>query len=171
MISPEVLAHVPGCEGLRPPRAVRPLPGGHGRNEVLRIDTTEGSFVLRRRLGPLDRPGALALTELTVHRVAAAAGLAPGVLAAAPDGRWMLMEFVDQPLWTPEELRQPGALERLGGRLALLHSLPAPVGVPAADAPAMALSYQARLRERDPAAARGLEPAVIKVQQLTAELA
>src|SRR5687767_961136 len=148
MIPPEVLAHVPGCEQLRPPRAVRPLRGGQGRNEVLRIDTTEGSFVLRRRLGPLDRPGALAVTELTVHRAAAAAGLAPAVLAAAPDGRWMLMEFVDAPLWTPEGLREHGALERLGGRLALLHSLQPPAGVPVADAPAMARGYLARLRER-----------------------
>jgi aminoglycoside phosphotransferase (APT) family kinase protein len=170
MISPEVLAHVPGCEDLRPPQAVQPLPGGQGRNQVLRIDTTAGSFVLRRRLGRLDRPGALAITELTVHRAAAAAGLAPRIVAAAPDGRWMLMEFVDQPPWTEAGLRLPGAMERLGGRLALLQSLEPPTAVPVADAPAMAEGYLARLRERDPAAAHQLEPAIDTVRQLTAEL-
>src|SRR5690606_42046116 len=56
----------------RPPQAIHPLPGGEGRNEVLRIDTAEGRFVWRRRLPPVDRPGAAAGTELAAHRLAAA---------------------------------------------------------------------------------------------------
>ena len=170
MIPPDVLARVPGCDGTRPPLAVQALPGGFGRNEVLRIDTALGRFVLRRRLGPLDRPGALALTELIVHRTAAAAGLAPGILAAASDGSWLLMEFVAAPLWTEAELRSPDGVERLGGWLAALHSLPLPDDVPVADAPAMASGYLAQVRGRDPVAATVLEPDVARVQHLTREL-
>jgi hypothetical protein len=62
MIPAHVLALVPGCENARPPLAVTPLQGGEGRNEVLRIDTPEGRFVWRRRLPPVDRPGAAART-------------------------------------------------------------------------------------------------------------
>src|SRR5690606_9032656 len=88
MIPPHVLAQVPGCANANPPLAIVPLPGGEGRNEVLRIDTTEGRFVWRRRLPPVDRPGAAARTELAAHRLAAAAGLAPAILRAAADASW-----------------------------------------------------------------------------------
>jgi aminoglycoside phosphotransferase (APT) family kinase protein len=171
MIAPELLALVPGCEQGCPPRAVAVLQGGFGRNQVLRIDTAQGRFVLRRRLGPLDRPGALARAELAAHRRAATLGIAPGVLAAAADGGWILMEFVDAQPWTEATLREEGALERLGRRLAILHSLPAPAEVPVANAPAMASGYLAVARGRDPAAGAALEPLAGQVRRMTEELA
>src|SRR5690606_6763881 len=116
MIPAHVLAQVPGCAGARRPLAVVPLPGGEGRNEVVRIDTREGRFVWRRRLPPVNRPGALAQAELAAHRLAAAAGLAPVVLRAAPDGSWLLMEYVEGRPWNESDLLDPAGARRLGER-------------------------------------------------------
>ncbi|HUG72527.1 MAG TPA: phosphotransferase [Steroidobacteraceae bacterium] len=171
MIPDQLLALVPGCEGSHAPLGVVPLPGGQGRNEVLRIDTSQGRFVWRHRLPPVNRPGSAALTELQAHRHAAAAGLAPKILAAAADGSWILMEHVDAPTWTVPQLAATEGLERLGSRLAMLHALEVPAELPAANAPAMALGYLAILRWRDPAAAAALEPLARRVEQVTAELA
>lgn len=171
MISARVLQQVPGCADGRPPQAIHPLPGGEGRNEVLRIDTAEGRFVWRRRLPPVDRPGAAASTELAAHRVAAAAGLAPQVLRAAPDGSWILMEYVDGAEWSPDQLRSAEGVERLGGRLAALHALETPAEVPLADPPAMARGYLDRLRRRDPAAADSLQPLLQRIEAIGDELA
>nr|PZN70043.1 MAG: hypothetical protein DIU62_01085 [Pseudomonadota bacterium] len=171
MIPAHVLAQVPGCAGARRPLAVVPLPGGEGRNEVVRIDTREGRFVWRRRLPPVNRPGALAQAELAAHRLAAAAGLAPVVLRAAPDGSWLLMEYVEGRPWNESDLLDPAGARRLGERLAMLHALSAPEGVPAADAVQMAHGYVDRLRRRDPAAAREVEPEVRRVEEISARLA
>lgn len=171
MIPPEPLALVPGCEQGRPPLAVDALPGGFGRNEVLRIDTLQGRFVWRRRLGPLDRPGALARAELAAHRCAAAAGLAPGVVSAAADGSWILMEYVDAAPWNEGSLQDDHALQRLGRRLAILHSLSLPAAVGAADALAMAAGYLAVGGSRDPAGAAALQPLAGEVRRMTEELA
>lgn len=171
MIPDELLELVPGCSQAQPPLRVQGLPGGQGRNEVLRIDTPEGRFVWRRRLLPLNRPGAVALTELRAHRHAAAAGLAPGVLAAAADGSWILMQHIDAQPWSVSELLGADALTRLAGRLALLHQIRVPLDLPAADAPAMARSYLGILQRRDPAAVAALQPLVRRVEQLTSRLA
>ncbi|HWL61972.1 MAG TPA: aminoglycoside phosphotransferase family protein [Steroidobacteraceae bacterium] len=171
MIPPELLALVPGCEQGQPPLLVDALPGGFGRNEVLRIDTLQGRFVWRRRLGALDRPGAHATAELAAHRRAAAAGLAPGVVVAAADGGWILMEFVDAAPWTEAALDDDTAIEQLGRRLAILHSLPVPAGVVAADAPAMADGYLAVTRTRDQAVASAQQSLANEIRQITDDLA
>jgi len=171
MIPAHVLALVPGCADARPPRAVVPLQGGEGRNEVLRIDTVEGRFVWRRRLPPVDRPGAAARTELAAHRHAAAAGLAPPVLRAAPDASWILMEYIDHAPWTEEYLCSDEGMQQLLERLDTLHAIPAPTDVPPADAGAMARGYVERLQRRAPAAAESLQPLVQRVEAISAELA
>ncbi len=171
MIPPHVLAQVPGCGDTRPPRAVVPLQGGEGRNEVLRIDTAEGSFVWRRRLPPVDRPGASARTELAAHRHAAAAGLAPPVLRAAPDASWILMEYIDQAPWSEQQLCSEQGMEQLLARLATLHAIRAPPDVPPADANSMARGYLERLQRRDPAAAASMQPLVQRIDAIGQELA
>lgn len=171
MIHPHVLAQVPGIEPGQAPLAVQPLPGGEGRNEVLRIDTAAGRFVWRRRLPPVDRPGAAARTEVAAHRHAAAAGLAPPVLRAAADGSWILMEYVEAPAWSEEQLCSPEGVAALGRRLAELHALPLPAEVPPADPEAMARGYLERLARRDPRAAGSLRPLAQRVIDLGQELA
>jgi aminoglycoside phosphotransferase (APT) family kinase protein len=167
VIPAEVLAAVPGCEDGRPPLATRQLPG-RGRNEVLRIDTTQGRFVWRRRHPPVDRPGSLALTELRAHRMAASAGLAPALVSQHPAGRWLLMEFIDAAPWTEADLLSPASVDRLGERLAELHALQPPTGLSALDPPAIAYGYFAQL---GPAEQIELAPLVAKVEALSEELA
>lgn len=171
MIPPHLLSRIPGCSEAEPPLAVEPLPGGQGRNIVVRVETTAGRFVLRQRLPPVNRPGALAMTELRVHGLAAEAGLAPRILEAAADGSWILMEHVDAPAWATAQLESQRGLQRLGDYLHKLHALAAPADVPVADAPAMARGYLERLRRRDPVSAAALQPLVDQVGRLSTVLA
>jgi aminoglycoside phosphotransferase (APT) family kinase protein len=151
--------------------AVEPLPGGQGRNAVLRVETSAGRFVLRRRLEPVNRPGALASTELRAHRLAAEAGIAPRILDAAADGSWILMDHVEAPVWTLAQLGTQQGVERLGACLARLHRLAVPADLPLADAPAMARGYVERLRRHDRASAAALQPLVSQVERLSTVLA
>lgn len=167
----EALALLPaGLQGLEAPR-VQALPGGAGRNEVLRIDTGNGRFVWRRRRPPIDRPGSAAHTELLAHRLAAAAGLAPGILAAAPDAEWILMQHVDAEPWKDAAFDDLHNVQRLGARLAELHGLPVPAELPSADAAAMARGYVTRIAQRDAVAAAAAQPVVERVELLSERLA
>lgn len=169
-IPPVLLAHIPGCEQGRAPLAIAPLPGGRGANEVLRVDTSQGRFVWRRRRPPLDRPGSAALMELRAQQLASAAGLAPKVLASDPHGQWLLMEFIDAPLWTEAQLHSAAGVERLGRRLAALHALPVPADLPAFDAVGIARGYVAQLAARDITLAAGGAQLAARVEMLAAEL-
>jgi len=171
MIPGHLLARIPGCGDSAPPLAVEPLPGGQGRNMVVRVETRAGRFVMRCRLAPVNRPGALAMTELRAHSLAAAAGLAPRILDAAADGSWILMDYIDAPSWGAAQLDSPRGLARLGAYLQKLHALAVPADLPAADAPAMARGYVERLRRRDRAAASALQPLVEQVGRLSTVLA
>lgn len=171
MIPAKVLALVPGCTDLEPPLEIEALPGGEGRNVVLSIRTREGRFVWRRRLPPVDRPGARARTELKAHRLAAAAGLAPPLLHAATDGSWLLMEHVDAPRWTEEQLCSAEGAERIGLLLARLHQLADPEGIPRADPVAMTEGYLRRIAGRDPAAATSLQPVAERIAGLGMQIA
>lgn len=153
VIPEDVLLRIPGCEQGAPPDAVRRLPGGRGCNLVVRVDTARGRFVWRRRQAPIDRPGSTARTELAAQQAAAGAGLAPQVLAAAPDASWLLMVFEPQPHWTEAELCEPARLERLAGQLRVLHALPVPVQVAPVDARQIAQGQLALLRSPDGRAA------------------
>jgi aminoglycoside phosphotransferase (APT) family kinase protein len=167
MIPADILALVPGCADGQPPLQVVPLPGGRGCNRVLRVDTRAGRFVLRQRQPPLDRPGAAAQMELRSQVLAAGAGLAPRVINAALDGRWLLMDFIDAPLWTEEQLLSAGGVMRLGERLAQLHALPAPAALPAFDPVAIAHGYLGQLRAEDESAAIAHQPLVSRVRELS----
>lgn len=146
------LALVPGCESGRPPDLMRRLPGGRGCNDIRLVQTSEGRFVLRLRLDPLDRPGAAALQELHCHRAAAKVGFAPEIIAAAADGRWLVMPYVDARLWQASDLREVSAVEKLGRRLGELHDNAAIAGCAPLDA-----THLAGL-QRDAILARGSGP-------------
>ncbi|MEO6186557.1 MAG: aminoglycoside phosphotransferase family protein [Steroidobacteraceae bacterium] len=167
MIPPDILALIPGCAEGEPPQLVQPLPGGRGCNLVLRVDTGAGRFVLRQRRPPLDRPGAAAQMELRGQVLAATAGIAPRVINAALDGRWLLMDFIDAPLWTEDHLLSAEGVARLGSRLEQLHALPAPAGVPAFDAELIANGYISQLQAGDAAAAAAHLPLVSRVRDLS----
>jgi aminoglycoside phosphotransferase (APT) family kinase protein len=119
-----VLAAVPGCEGGRVPLVVHPLAGG-GHNDVQRVDTTVGRFVVRRHLSPLPPAGSDARFELECQVLAAHHGLAPRVVAAAADASWLVMELVPGTAWQEQELTSLAGARRIGARLAQVHALKA----------------------------------------------
>jgi aminoglycoside phosphotransferase (APT) family kinase protein len=167
MIPAHLAALIPGCEDGVAPKSVQPLPGGRGCNLVLRVDTEAGSFVLRQRQPPLDRPGSPALTELRCQMAAAAAGIAPRVIQASMDGSWLLMDFIDGKLWTEEHLQSDQGLESLGLRLAQLHRLAPPKGVQPFDAEKIAMGYLRQLHARDPKLASEHLPLLEQVKVLS----
>lgn len=170
LIPAEILLRIPGCEDGRPPRAVRSLPGGRGCNQVLRVDTAQGRFVWRRRFLPIDRPGSRAIDELRAQQLAAGAGIAPAVLAAHPQGHWLLMEYIDAPVWSVERLHTDEGAARLAGQLARLHGLSVPAGWPPVDPVAMAEGYLARLATFDPGDATALAPLRDRVAAISASI-
>jgi aminoglycoside phosphotransferase (APT) family kinase protein len=171
MIPPQLTALIPGCEDGCAPKAIQLLPGGRGRNLVLRVDTAAGSFVLRQRQLPLDRPGSAAMTELRTQMAAAAAGIAPRIIQAAMDGSWLLMDFIDANPWTDAHLLSAKGVEQLGIRLAQLHALAGPKGVPPLDATGIAAGYLEQLRERNPQDAAQFESLLGEVRGLSHALA
>jgi len=120
------LALVPGLEQGGAPLRVQRLSGGHV-NDTWRIDTPSGRFTLRLD-GPLAmRPGVERGRELRLHAAAAAAGMAPGIVRAAPEAGALVCEFLPGRTWTDEDFHDAAALGRLGERLQALHGLAVPV--------------------------------------------
>ena len=141
------LACVPGLEHGAPPRLVRRLAGG-SVNRVYRVDSAAGRFVLRLNGAAWRRPGVDRDRELLLHRAAAAAGIAPAIVHAAPQTEGLLiLEYHDGQVWSPEDFGDAPALERLGERLQVLHRLPAP-GIPAFDPVAIARAYVQSIEAR-----------------------
>jgi aminoglycoside phosphotransferase (APT) family kinase protein len=116
---------VPGLESGQRPKYCRRLRGGTV-NEVWRIDTPQGRFVLRVDGASWRRPGVERSRELALHQLAAAAGLAPPLIAARPRLGVLVTEFLDGQIWSARQCRSPASLARLGERLAQLHALKAP---------------------------------------------
>jgi thiamine kinase len=150
VIDAALLRRVPGCEGGDPPIEVHALSGGRSVNSVLRITTPAGDFVLRERCEPVRRPGADPEKELLAHRLAAQAGLAPLILDSAPDGRWILMEYLDAPPWTAGMLMAPLGLELLCRQLQFLHGLPTPAEAHLFDPVAIAASQVEKIARAFP---------------------
>jgi thiamine kinase-like enzyme len=98
----------------------------------------------RARVLALDRT-----VELTAARAAAAAGLAPEVLAADPAAGVLVTRFVRARPLTTEDLLAPGGTERFAGLLADLHRAPRPGPVTTTDLAAVADRYLARAAESD----------------------
>lgn len=162
-IEPQWLRRVPGCEAGEAPRSIQALAGGRGANRVWRVQTAAGDFVLRLRHEPLDRPGCVSGFELAAHRLAAQAGLAPRVLDAAPDGRWLMMEYVDWPAWSDADLLSEAGLDALGELLQRLHALPCPA-LPGVDVPGIARGYLQSITVLRPQQGPGATEAVAAIE-------
>jgi thiamine kinase len=121
------LARVPGLGPGTSARRIERL-GGGTVNEVYRIDSAAGRFVLRLDGAAWRRPGVDRARELVLHRTAAAAGIAPAVVDAAPEAHGLLItEYLDGRLWQAADYGDVDALRRLGERLYALHRLAAPI--------------------------------------------
>jgi thiamine kinase len=166
VIPVSILRRIPGYAGGEAPPSVQPLHGGRSVNLNLRIDTRLGRFVLRQRIREGQRPGADPLREVACHRAAAAAGVAPAVLDAAPDGSWILMDYVEGGMWTPPRLQAPKGLLTLGACLQRLHATTLPEGLAAFDPVSIAAGQAQAILERDPAAAEQVNALVARTRQL-----
>jgi aminoglycoside phosphotransferase (APT) family kinase protein len=171
VIPTSILRCIPGCAGGEPPLRVQMLYGGRNVNRNLRIDTRRGRFVLRQRICEGQRPGADPLREVACHCTAAAAGVAPIVLDSAPDGHWILMDYIEGGTWTPMQLQTAEGLRTLGARLQRLHAITPPKGLAAFDPVSIATGQAKVILERDPAAGAQVDALVARAQQLAVDCA
>jgi thiamine kinase len=171
VIPASVLQRIPGCAGGEAPLRVQLLRGGRNVNRNLRIDTRAGRFVLRQRICEGPRPGADSLREVACHRAAAAAGVAPAVLDAAPNGGWILMDYIEGGMWTPAQLKAADGLRALGARLQRLHAITPPEGLAAFDPVSIATGQAQAILERDPACATQVDTLVARTRQLALDCA
>jgi aminoglycoside phosphotransferase (APT) family kinase protein len=147
------LARVPGLERGQRPLRVERLVGGTV-NEVFRVDSLEGQFVLRLDGPAYRRPGVDRTRELALHRVAADGGVAPAIVVACPDLQGLLItQYHPGRAWTAADYADPRALRRLGERLYTLHAMPSPAVAPF-DPLQVAASYLKILTPQQQAQAR-----------------
>ena len=111
------------------------------------------------------------MREVACQRAAAAAGVAPAVLDAAPDGDWILMDYVEGGMWTPPRLQATEGLRTLGARLQRLHAITPPKGLAAFDPVSIAKEQKQAIIERDPAAAAQVNALVARTRQLAVDCA
>lgn len=171
---PEALARVPGAgPGGQGVLAIARLAGG-SVNDSWRVDTDDGRHVLRIQ-GPAWRsPGVDRRREQEAQRLAAAAGLAPAVIAESPEGDVRVCRFIDGRVWSDADYDQPAQLLRWCMTLAALHRLPAPDGGHWQFAPqALAVDYASRaLRHAaTPSQARAVGTARLQAASAAAALA
>lgn len=165
LIPADALALVPGArtgEGI----LVEPLPGG-SVNDLWRVGTSCGEFALRLDGAAWRRPGVDRARERLVHEAAAAAGIAPHIVAVSPRADVWVFEFRVGRRWTPEDYGDVAQLLRWSARIGQLHRLTVPATLRAAFAPVqLARDYAAQARERgvDLSATR-LEMALTAVAQ------
>jgi Ser/Thr protein kinase RdoA (MazF antagonist) len=99
-------------------------------NDVYRVDTSAGSFVLRVDGAAWRRPGVDRGREALLHAAAAAAGLAPPIVCMRPECGVLVTEFLPGAMWSPQSFASANRLRQLGERLGSLHALAAPPVAP-----------------------------------------
>ncbi|HEV2702648.1 MAG TPA: phosphotransferase [Steroidobacteraceae bacterium] len=161
----EALARVPGAttaEGYE----VQVLSGG-AANATYRVQTGKGRYVVR-----LHEPYVLDLgvdrrREAVLHAAAAAAGLASRIVAADPQGRYLVTQFLDGQPWQAADFEDATRLRALAGSLRALHSLPAPV-VPPLDVAMLLQRHVTQVAAQDAAAVQDLLPQVARARDILA---
>jgi thiamine kinase len=164
----EALAQVPGAQA-SPDLAVTPLAGGTA-NTTFRVATGEGAFVVRLHQPYTTDLGVDRRREALLHAAAAAAGLASRVIAADPQGRYLVSEFLDGSPWQVADLSDPARLLQLAQTLGQLHGLSAPV-VPPLDLAALLDRHVASIATLDLEAGRMFVPQVAQARDILARQA
>jgi thiamine kinase len=164
----EALAQVPGALA-SPDLAVTPLAGGTA-NATFRVATREGDFVVRLHEPYTADLGVDRRREAVLHAAAAAAGLASRVIAADPEGRYLVSEFLDGSAWQVADLAHEVRLRELAQTLGQLHGLSPPV-VAALDLAALLDRHVGSIAVLDPEAGRMLAPQVVQARDILARQA
>ena len=154
----EALAQVPGAAR---DVEVTPLAGGIA-NATFRVATAEGTFVVRLHEPCTTELGVDRRREAVLHAAAAAAGLASRVIAADPQGRFLVSEFLEGAPWQVTDFGNPARLWELAQTWRQLHDLPAPA-VPPLDLAALLDRHVGSIAGLDPEAGR-----VLALQVMTA---
>ncbi|MEZ5515558.1 MAG: choline/ethanolamine kinase family protein [Steroidobacteraceae bacterium] len=149
MIPSDILRYVPGCESGEAPLSIKPLAGGLS-NRTARVHTPCGRFVVRLHSEASTNPAVDRQRELELHQHAAAAGLAPKIVAADGEGRFLVTEFIDGQGWSAANFANVADLRVLAHRLRLLHALPAP-GIPCHEPMDVVHAYVATISRLAPA--------------------
>jgi aminoglycoside phosphotransferase (APT) family kinase protein len=144
---------------------VEPLVGGL-TNRAWRVRAPGVDWVVRCGGG---RDEALAIdrsAELVALRAAAPAGLAPPVIAADPARGTLVLGYVVGQVWTRERARSAEGIREIAPRIAALHALAVPPGLPPLDAPAQLRRYL-----EGPVAGPGPVPRAVLAARVEAALA
>ena len=127
---PQALALVPGAgAGGAGVQAVE-VQGGGSVNDLWRIDTAAGSFLLRQDGPAWRRPGVDRDHEGLAHAAVAAAGIAPHILARTARGDVQVSEYIAGRVWTAADYDDPAQRQRLCALLGRVHRLPWPAPSP-----------------------------------------
>jgi thiamine kinase len=165
------LARVPGLTQGESALRIERL-GGGTVNQVYRVDSAAGRFVLRLDGPAWRRPGVDRARELLLHRAAAAGGLAPALLGAVPEEQGLLiMQYLEGRLWSAADYGERAALRALGERLYALHRLAVPA-LPAFDPWQVAQAYERQIAARAdaPVAAEARKAPLRRLQAACAQL-
>ena len=106
----EALAHVPGYRPGDPSIETFRLSGG-SVNSSYSVFTPAGRFVLRLSQAPDAWLTSDRSVERELHRIAAAAGIAPRIVHG--DDQWLVTEYVVGRLWMEPDFANPERLVRL----------------------------------------------------------
>jgi aminoglycoside phosphotransferase (APT) family kinase protein len=93
------------------------------------------------------------------------------VLDTAPDGSWILMDYVEGGMWTPPRLQAPEGLCTLGSRLQRLHAITPATELAVFDPVSIATGQAHAILDRDPASAAQVNALVACTRQLAVDCA
>ena len=116
-----VIRAVAAWDGLQP-RAVTPISGGI-TNRNFRVDIGDGSFVIRLVGKDTDLLGIDRGAENAAATAAAAAGVAPEVVAFLPDHGALITRFVEGAPIATEDLQRGDVLEGVVASIRAIHSM------------------------------------------------
>lgn len=102
-----------------------PLVGGLANRSWL-VTSAAGHWVVRLAGASDARFAINRIAECQVQAVAAALGLGPAVVHAAPEEGLLVSEHLAGRAWARADVRSPDGIHALGARLADMHSLPPP---------------------------------------------
>ena len=121
-----------------------PVPGGVS-NHSWQVTAAGQSFHVRLGFGDEASLGVDRRSEAVLLAMVSEAGLAPPVVACAPDLNLLVMQWIRGRTWSRLDAREPVNLQRVGSALALVHSLPARPGLRRVDFAPVADHLQAQI--------------------------
>ncbi len=164
---PNLFPLIPGLEGK--PVTVEPLAGGlTNRNFLLRVG--DSSFVLRLAGADTSLLGIDRHREVLCQGAAAAAGVAPTVVAFLPEHGVLVKEYAPGRTLTTNDFRDEAIVQRVARALRHCHAAPLPQSVGAFSAFAAVRNYHELARQRRVALPARLDAALARLARIEKDL-